>query len=89
MVEDLPLRYTRHQTPRGALADAESGDSIYLFKSVSRLRLTYQIRLLAFRAMNERKKLVIRVPLGTEIAEELRSFVKRASQNVRIEEASK
>ncbi len=44
------------------MPDAESFNTMYLIKSVSRLRATYQIRLLAFRAVSNKMKLVIRVP---------------------------
>lgn len=53
---------TRHQTPRGTRTDAEKFNRLYLVKNVSTLRATYQIRLLAFRAVSEGLKLVIKVP---------------------------
>lgn len=53
---------TRHQVPRGARADAETIDKIYLVKNVSILRATYQIRLLAFKAASNHKKLILKVP---------------------------
>ena len=53
---------TRHQTPRGSRPDAEKFGKLYLVKNVSQLRATYQIRLLAFRALSEGLRLVIRVP---------------------------
>lgn len=62
MMADFEFRYTRHQTPRGTRADAEQGHKLYLFKNVSSLHATYQIRLLTYRAQQEGKKLVIRVP---------------------------
>jgi hypothetical protein len=53
---------TRHQVPRSARADAEKFNRMYLIKSVTTLRATYQIRLLAYRAVTQGLKLVIRVP---------------------------
>ena len=47
-------RYTRHQVPRGAKADAERDGALFLLKNVSSLRLTYQIRLLTFLAKDTR-----------------------------------
>lgn len=53
---------TKHQVPRAASADAEKFNRIYLIKNVRYLRATYQIRLLAFRAISEGKQLVLKVP---------------------------
>ena len=58
----MNLRYTRHQVPRGTRPDAETQDRLYLFKKVPVLHATYQVRLLAFRAQQEERELVIRVP---------------------------
>lgn len=59
---EMEYRYTKQQVARGARADAERNDAYFLFKNVTALRLTYQIRLLAFRARESRRKLIIRVP---------------------------
>jgi len=72
----VELRYTEHQVARGARPDALSGDTWWLLKFVSRLRLTYQIRLLAFRAEHSRVRLVIRVPKGCRLSAPLRDFMK-------------
>jgi hypothetical protein len=50
------------QQLRGSQADAETSGKIYLFKNVSNLRATYQIRLLALSAGANAKKLVLKVP---------------------------
>jgi hypothetical protein len=47
---------------RGARPDAEAGDRVYLLKHVSRLRATYQIRVLAFLAEERGQRLVLQVP---------------------------
>lgn len=60
----MNFRQTRHQTARGARADAEDDRRLYLLKKVSALHATYQVRLLAYRAQREGKQLVIRVPHG-------------------------
>lgn len=60
----MQLRYTPHQVPRGARADAEKGNKIYLIKKVRSLRATYQVRLLALRARQEGRVLVLMVPKG-------------------------
>ena len=53
---------TPSQAVRGARPDAETFDKVYLFKKVSILRATYQIRLLALHAGAAGKKLVLKVP---------------------------
>lgn len=55
-------KLTRHQVPRGTRPDAETSNAIYVIKNVSTLRATYQIRLLAFKSGQLRKKLVLKVP---------------------------
>jgi hypothetical protein len=79
--------YTRHQARRGARADATSGDKLLLLKKVSELRLTYQIRMLAYAAYSGKKKLVIRVPKEAKIHRTLREFVREFEKLVAIERA--
>ena len=81
----IKYRYTKHQVARGTRADAERNDAFFLIKSVSRLRLTYQIRLLTFQALQSRKKLIIRVPKHCELHPTLKAFQKEHAQLVRIE----
>lgn len=58
---------------RGAMYDYENHLAISIFKNVSYLRPTYQIKLLANRAAKEDKNLIISVP---EICELSPSFIK-------------
>lgn len=58
---------------RGAMCDYENHLGFSIFKNVSYLRLTYQIKLLAYRAAKENKTLIISVP---EICELSPSFIK-------------
>jgi hypothetical protein len=81
----LRYRYTSRQVARGARADAERNDAFFLLKNVSSMRLTYQIRLLAFRAAESGRRLVIRVPSNCSINPSLRDFQKEHSMVVRIE----
>lgn len=81
----MEFRYTKHQVARGALADAESQDKLFLFKNVSTLRLTYEIRLLAFRASQQGKRLVIQVPKHCKIHHSLREFVRQFWDMIRVE----
>jgi len=77
-------RYSKFQTLRGALADAEQGNIIYLFKNVTELRLTYQIRLLSFRAIESSMQLVIQVPIKCKIHASLNNFVQSVGRKVQI-----
>lgn len=81
----MNFRYTRHQVARGARPDAERNDAYFLLKNVSSLRLTYQIRLLAFRAKDQGRKLVIRVPANCKVHPTLRDFQKEFAKVVQIE----
>jgi len=82
---NVEYRYTRHQVARGTRADAERNDAFFLLKNVSSLRLTYQIRLLAFRAKEAGRKLVIRIPSTCKLHPTLREFQKEHSKVLRIE----
>jgi hypothetical protein len=77
--------YTKNQTPRGAKADAEVGDKLYLIKNTSQLYLTYQIRMLAFKAQSRGQKLVIRLPKEAKVHGSLRGFVREMASLVKIE----
>ena len=81
----MEFRYTRHQVPRGAHPDAESYDRLFLLKNVSTMRLTYQVRLLTFRASGSNKRLVVRVPRHCKVHPLLRAFVKEFRKAVRVE----
>jgi hypothetical protein len=48
--------------PRGTRPDAETAQRIYLVKQVQVLRATYQVRLLALKAAEQGKQLVLQVP---------------------------
>jgi hypothetical protein len=60
--------------PRGARPDAETASQIHLVKNVSELRATYQIRLLAMKAAETRKVLVLTVPSPCRFAPDLQSL---------------
>ena len=68
--------HTRHQVPRGARADSEKFNRLYLVKNVGVLRATYQIRLLTFRAVSEGLKLVLRVPKSCQFHSSLINLMK-------------
>jgi hypothetical protein len=84
---DTEFASTKHQTPRGTRPDADVGNNLYLLKNVSMLRLTYQIRLLAYFAHSKGKKVVIRLPREAEVHESLRNFVRDSKGLVGIERA--
>src|SRR5689334_23538284 len=72
---DIRFSYTRHQTARGARPDAARDDKLYLFKKVSEMRLTYQIRFLAYAAHSRGKTLIVRVPKKANVHPSLRDFL--------------
>jgi hypothetical protein len=81
----VKLRYTRHQLPRGSRPDAEVDGKLYLLKKVPVLHATYQVRLLAFRAAQERKQLVIRGPLALKAGPSLRNLMVELRGVIRLE----
>jgi hypothetical protein len=81
----MEFSYTKHQTPRGARADAEVGDKLYLIKSVSQLRLTYQIKMLTYMAQIRNKKLIIRLPKAAKVHESLKTFVRDMDGLIKVE----
>lgn len=81
----MEYNYTKHQIPRGARPDGENYDKLFLLKNVSALRLTYQIRLLALRAVELKRRLVIQVPKACRVHPSLQNFITEHAQAVRIE----
>ncbi len=77
--------YTSHQVPRGSKPDADIGDKLYLIKNVSQLRLTYQVKMLAYMAKTRGKKLFIQLPKGAKVHASLKNFVNEMSGLVKIE----
>lgn len=80
----IEYRYTHHQVARGARPDAVSGADWYLFKNVSKLRLTYQIRLLTFLATERGARVVIWIPKSALLSNDLRDFIKENSKVLAI-----
>ena len=78
-------RMTSFQVARGARADAEQFNRMYLIKNVSRLRATYQIRLLAFRAVTSGLKLVLRVPERCMIDPTLAELIRATNAIISVE----
>ena len=77
------LRYTHHQVPRGSRPDAETIDKIYLIKNVSMLRATYQVRLLVFKAVESRKRLILKVPQSCQFHSSLKKLIKTTGNTQR------
>ena len=84
----MQCRYTRHQVPRGVRADSETFDKIILVKNVSTIRATYQVRLLAFKAVETGKKLVIIVPKYCQVDRTLRELAKGLPKTVLVQKAA-
>jgi hypothetical protein len=70
---------------RATCPDAETDTRLYLVKNVSVLRATYQVRLLAYRAMVEHKELILKVPEECEFARNLQDFVRRTGKLIHRE----
>ncbi|UCD58263.1 MAG: hypothetical protein JSV16_03885 [Candidatus Hydrogenedentota bacterium] len=83
----VEYRYTRHQVARAALPDAETDRRIYLIKNVSVLHATYQVRLLAFAAMQKGKKLVLRIPRNCTLGPSLKRLRKEHPKLIEVERA--
>lgn len=65
---------TKHQVARTAMPDVESYDKIHLLKSALRLRATYQIRLLLYRAVQEGRTLVLNVKKDCALGDDLKDL---------------
>ncbi len=83
----MEYRQTSHQVARGSRADGETHDRLVLIKNVSEMRATYQVRLLAYRASQEGRKLVIDVPKDCRIHRSLRDLCKKLPRTIQISRA--
>lgn len=81
----MELAYTKHQTFRGAKADAEVGNKMYIIKSTSDLRLTYQIKMLSYMAQTQGKMLIIRLPKEANVHNSLKEFVRSMNGLIKLE----
>jgi hypothetical protein len=78
----MKSKVTSHQIARSARPDAEAFNKMYLIKNVSKLRATYQIRLLAFRAVDSGTKLILRVPVLCKFDPSLKELIKTSRNSV-------
>lgn len=83
----MEFRQTKHQVARGSRADGESHNKLFLIKKVSEIRATYQVRLLAYRASQEGKKLVLDVPKMCRIHSSLRALERELPGVIQITRA--
>jgi hypothetical protein len=83
----MDRKYTRHQVLRSARADGERFNVMYLVKNVSTLRATYQIKLLAFKAVTKKMRLVPRVPAHCEFSPSLVDLLETCGKAVIREDA--
>lgn len=67
------------------MPDAGGGNKIYLIKNVGEMRLTYQIKMLAFMASEQSRKLIVQIPKQATIHASLREFVKNSEGRVKVE----
>ena len=80
----MEFRRTKRGSPRGVRADAETHDRLLLIKRVSEMRATYQVRLLAYRALQEGKKLVIDLPNGCGVHPTLQELISQLPDTIQI-----
>ena len=80
----MELKYTRQQVARGSRADAERFNVLYLLKSASKLRATYQIRLLLFRAVKSGEKLELHVPEHCVIWDDLDTLIRQYHSVIKV-----
>lgn len=66
-----------HQVPRGSRPDAVVPGRWYLIKNVSLMRLTYQVRLLAYMAQQNSAQLVVVLPPADRVSMDLRAFARK------------
>jgi hypothetical protein len=78
----MEVKTTRQQVARGAMPDAEAFNRMYLIKNVLKLRATYQIRLLAFRAVEKKMQLILRVPTACVFDDSLNDLIKKCGKAV-------
>ena len=86
MIQAMQFKYTSHQVARSARPDAETIDKFYLIKNVLLLRATYQIKVLMLKAVEKRKKLIIKVPSRCKFHKSLRELIKTIGSTVKREE---
>lgn len=75
---------TKRHVARGARADAEVNNRIYLIKNASEMRATYQVRLLLYRATQEGTKLVLDLPKDCKLSNGLKSLAKEYRRHFEI-----
>jgi hypothetical protein len=85
-VSTMHFKYTRHQVPRGSRPDAETFDKIYLIKNLTLFRATYQVRLLAFKAVETQKKLVLKVPPSCRFHDSLTDLIQKTAKTIKRED---
>lgn len=78
-------RHSSYGLMRGARSDAENDECIWLIKNCMQLGCTYQIKLLAFKAMQMRKFLILKVPVACDFDKGLRELVEAARGTIRRE----
>ena len=81
----MDFKYTSRQTARGSRPDGQFGSTYFLVKNVSRMRLTYQVKLLTLMAQEQRGVLVVQLPKGAKTSRDLRAFAKSHRGSVRVE----
>lgn len=72
---DIEFRHTAGQVPRGSRPDAVAPGRWYLIKNVPLMRLTYQVRLLAYLAQQNSARLILVLPPSARVSEDAQAFI--------------
>lgn len=67
------------------MPDAVQGNDVYIVKMCSRLRLTYQVKLLTFMVVEKGMRLNIIVKPDCDVPEDLRDHLASHKKHVRLE----
>ncbi len=81
----MEYRRTSRDLARGARPDGVADRRWYLVKNTSRLRLTYQIRLLTFACLESERTLTLAVPRSCVLSADLRRFVRENHLTVLVD----
>ena len=72
---DPAPRRTSRGDPRCTSPDGVKGKKLYLIKMVPLMRLTYQVAALSRAAEQNKRKLIIVLPRGSDVSSDLRTFI--------------
>ncbi|MCP4308110.1 MAG: hypothetical protein GY788_25195 [bacterium] len=81
----MEWKYTRQQVARGSRPDDVGQNDWLLIKTCSLLRLTYQIRLLTFFAIEKKTRLTVVCRADVKLSDPLAAFLEQHKRHVRLD----